>query len=65
MMETEKKQTSVQRGNAKKMKTLVNIPMHTAIQIILGIVVAIFIYLLSLWILRKDQLVSQATSTKT
>jgi hypothetical protein len=39
--------------------------MHTAIQIILGIVVAIFIYLLSLWILRKNQLVSQATSTKT
>lgn len=36
--------------------------MHTAVQIVVGIVVAIFIYLLSLWILRKDQLVSQTSS---
>lgn len=37
--------------------------MNTAVQIIVGIVVAIFIYFLSLWILGREVLVSQASGT--
>ena len=36
--------------------------MNTAVQIVVGIVLAILIYLLSLWILRKEQLVSQVAA---
>ena len=39
--------------------------MNTAVQIIVGIVIAILIYALSLWILRRDQLVADPSSLAT
>jgi hypothetical protein len=39
--------------------------MNTAVQIIVGIVIAILIYLVSLWILRRDQLVADPSTLAT